>query len=1153
MPARVVSESDMTPPGASKSVFATVRSSTTSGSDVITLSSDVFDDIFRNHSPGALNRAKNPNSSIVQEPRDRLYVVVRPVSGFPTDIPQKWILLEARLDAKLQASSVALNRAACSPTLGAARGLVVRATRPAAIHNAILSVPSHLYSQAQANASSLVPESQVIIRQGDVDPRYRVRMCEPVDQGILIRGHTKVTIVKDGGQTNGFHDGSTGANGHNFTDTSDQFDDPLEGVQDQVLDLSGFLDPPTAKVECTLRQLSSPIPLDVLVPAPEPQQDPEALAFASVDILSRLGVFSGDMVTINDRNVRLFSFPEPTTVSSSDVYVSPFLFYNFGGSDKVSLAPTSGPIPTATEVTISRLASPVTTDRTLQTAFLSGLRSYFESCHRVVADGDVIAIPIDTILAQTLYSPGNAEEEFNVLPSGKPNDVAWFKITSLVGPGSCNQFTIDPTQTRMVQSGIVTQEHVPATLPWRQYLSLKPYPDLDLADDQSQEFGYAKKLEQLIGASISSQGNTLKTTILIQSSKRGTGKTTLVKSVTSQLGIHCFEVDCYNLIGENDAKTIGSLRARLDRATSIEPCVVLLRHIDAIARKSEQDGGDGGIISNLNDVFTDYCGEGTDKALIIVATAADVDKMSETIRSKFKFELVVPVPTEAERRKIFAFLCRPPLAPTQLQNNTRSYQPGFALRSDVALSTLALQSAGLTPPDLESIVEMAKVRAMQRLEKEACDDYSVSDLIVGYGGIVKITPDDIEEAIGLARTKYSDSIGAPRIPNVTWDDVGGLENVKGEILDTIEMPLKFPQLFSGGMKKRSGILFYGPPGTGKTLLAKAIATTFSLNFFSVKGPELLNMYIGESEANVRNVFQKARDAKPCVVFFDELDSVAPKRGNQGDSGGVMDRIVSQLLAELDGMSGAGGDGVFVVGATNRPDLLDEALLRPGRFDKMLYLGVSDTHEKQKTILQALTRKFALGPDVSLDTLANKCPFTYTGADFYALSSDAMLNAMTRTAGQVDDKIKAFNDKRTHPVSTRWWFQNVATKDDTEVVVTMADFDKAQRELVPSVSADELRHYLRVRENFEGGKEKAKGTPKPVGEQTIAEAINGGMITNGSHLSQDSPEAPGPDHDDNQAPDSNNTSHPEHPVNGTQEPNGTKNKKKKNKGKQKVTA
>jgi peroxin-6 len=214
---------------------------------------------------------------------------------------------------------------------------------------------------------------------------------------------------------------------------------------------------------------------------------------------------------------------------------------------------------------------------------------------------------------------------------------------------------------------------------------------------------------------------------------------------------------------------------------------------------------------------------------------------------------------------------------------------------------------------------------------------------------VPVTAADFELALSKARASYSESIGIPKIPSVSWDDIGGLAHVKSDILDTIQLPLDHPELFADGLKKRSGIycsdgyfcinhsswdigiLLYGPPGTGKTLLAKAVATSCSLNFFSIKGPELLNMYIGESEANVRRVFQRARDAKPCVIFFDELDSVAPKRGNHGDSGGVMDRIVSQLLAELDGMSaGKGGADVFVIGATNRPDLLDPALLRPGR-------------------------------------------------------------------------------------------------------------------------------------------------------------------------------------------------------------------------------
>ena len=297
---------------------------------------------------------------------------------------------------------------------------------------------------------------------------------------------------------------------------------------------------------------------------------------------------------------------------------------------------------------------------------------------------------------------------------------------------------------------------------------------------------------------------------------------------------------------------------------------------------------------------------------------------------------------------------------------------------------------------------------------------------------VSLTNADFEIAMDEARSSYSENIGAPNIPNVSWDDVGGLAEVKADILDTVQLPLEHPELFGSNLKKRSGtlapapartfiahphvfcsagILLYGPPGTGKTLLAKAVATSCSLNFFSIKGPELLNMYIGESEANVRRVFQRARDARPCVVFFDELDSVAPKRGAHGDSGGVMDRIVSQLLAELDGIASSstagGGDGsgdVFVIGATNRPDLLNPALLRPGRFDRLLYLGVSDTDEGQLRILEALTRKFRLDPALDSSRVASACPFNLKGADFYALCADALLNAMSRKALEIDARI-----------------------------------------------------------------------------------------------------------------------------------------------------
>lgn len=297
--------------------------------------------------------------------------------------------------------------------------------------------------------------------------------------------------------------------------------------------------------------------------------------------------------------------------------------------------------------------------------------------------------------------------------------------------------------------------------------------------------------------------------------------------------------------------------------------------------------------------------------VVVMATTSDMDKLPTSVLATFKDTIAIDAPGETERLAMLKGLVSCDL-----------------LARDVSLRSIAIQTAALVANDLVDLVRRARVAAVDRVFKVTNGECTVDDL---SDAGVALAGADFSLALDKARSSYSESIGAPKIPNVTWDDVGGLASVKKDILDTVQLPLEHPELFAKGLKKRSGILLYGPPGTGKTLLAKAVATSCSLNFFSVKGPELLNMYIGESEANVRRVFQRARDAKPCVIFFDELDSCAPKRGNQGDSGGVMDRIVSQLLAELDGMSeGSGGGDVFVIGATNRPDLLDPALLRPGR-------------------------------------------------------------------------------------------------------------------------------------------------------------------------------------------------------------------------------
>eukprot|EP00752_Nemacystus_decipiens_P017233 g15437.t1 len=335
---------------------------------------------------------------------------------------------------------------------------------------------------------------------------------------------------------------------------------------------------------------------------------------------------------------------------------------------------------------------------------------------------------------------------------------------------------------------------------------------------------------------------------------------------------------------------------------------------------------------------------------------------------------------------------------------------------------------------------------------------------------------------------------------VKWDDIGGLGSVKREILDVIELPLKHPEVFGRGVKRRAGILLYGPPGTGKTLLAKAVATECGLPFFSVKGPELLDMYVGESERNVREVFAQARLAAPCVLFFDELDSLAPARGRGGDSGGVMDRVVAQLLAELDGAASAsssggsgesGGDGgdkggggsgssdavgggtVFVIGATNRPDLLDPSLMRPGRFDRLLYLGVSGDRETQTKVLRAITRKFGFEEDAEhgvdlAEIVRDRIPPQFTGADLSAVASNALQLALRRRVAEIEAQVAETNARELYlrPVTPQQLLARLP-EDELAVKVSREDLEAACLSVTPSVSQDELRHYERMRLQFSG--------------------------------------------------------------------------------------
>ncbi|XP_050312239.1 nuclear valosin-containing protein-like isoform X3 [Anthonomus grandis grandis] len=297
--------------------------------------------------------------------------------------------------------------------------------------------------------------------------------------------------------------------------------------------------------------------------------------------------------------------------------------------------------------------------------------------------------------------------------------------------------------------------------------------------------------------------------------------------------------------------------------------------------------------------------------------------------------------------------------------------------------------------------------------------------------------------IGTTAIKQSANLQS-YIPNVSKLATKSVESGE-EMLSGIDMCPYGLQRYLGELTLavapfiKSSILLFGPPGTGKTLIAKAVATECSLCFLTVKGPELLNMYVGQSEQNVREVFQRARQASPCIIFFDELDSLAPNRGLSGDSGGVMDRVVSQLLAEMDGLETSGK--VFVIGATNRPDLIDPALLRPGRFDKLLYVGPCADPDSKVSVLKALTRKFNLSPDLDLKELVLTCPKNVTGADFYGICSCAWSTAAKRLIGDIQrDGLNA---------------DDYSCKD---IQVRTEDFLQAIRSVKPSISEEDLKYF-----------------------------------------------------------------------------------------------
>jgi transitional endoplasmic reticulum ATPase len=364
--------------------------------------------------------------------------------------------------------------------------------------------------------------------------------------------------------------------------------------------------------------------------------------------------------------------------------------------------------------------------------------------------------------------------------------------------------------------------------------------------------------------------------------------------------------------------------------------------------------------------------ESRGKVVVIGATNRR-DALDPALRrpGRFDREIEIGIPDQTGRSEI-------------LEIHTR----GMPLTQDVNLESMAKITHGFVGADLEAVCREAAMRSLRRALPEI--NLEESKIPIETLNKIKITWEDFENALRDVQPSALREVYVQR-PNVQWTDVGGLQEVKEELKEAIEWPLKHADLFAqADIVPPKGLLLYGPPGTGKTMIAKAVATTSEANFIGIKGPELLSKWVGESEKGIREVFRKARQAAPCIVFFDELDSVAPHRsgGERGDSH-VTERIVSQLLTEMDGLEDL--KGVVVIGATNRPDIVDEALLRPGRFDRLLEISLPD-NEARKEILKIHTLKKPLDKTVSLDKLVELTE-GYSGADIAALVNAAAMSAI----------------------------------------------------------------------------------------------------------------------------------------------------------------
>src|ERR1041385_5654892 len=446
----------------------------------------------------------------------------------------------------------------------------------------------------------------------------------------------------------------------------------------------------------------------------------------------------------------------------------------------------------------------------------------------------------------------------------------------------------------------------------------------------------------------------------------GTGKTLLAKAVANESNAHFISISGPAIMSKFYGESEARLREIFKEAKEKAPSIMFVDEIDSIAPKREEVSGEveRRVVSQLLSLMDGL--EGRGKVIVMAATNRP-NAIDPALRrpGRFDREIEIKVPDKRGRLEI-------------LQIHTRN----MPLDTDVDQDRVAAVTHGFVGADLEYLCKEAAMKCLRRLLPELnLEDEKLSPEVLNK---LIVTMADFENAVkevmpSAMREVYLES------PDIPWSAIGGLEEVKRELQEAVEWPLRYPELYTKlGHSMPKGLLMHGPSGTGKTLLAKAVATESEANFISVRGPELLSKWVGESERGIREIFRRARQAAPCVVFFDEIDSIAPTRGMGGDSM-VTERVVSQLLTELDGIQAL--SGVVVLAATNRADMIDPALLRPGRFDKIVFVPMPDKAARQK-ILEIHSKDKPISPDVDFARVAELTE-GFSGADTSSVANTAV--------------------------------------------------------------------------------------------------------------------------------------------------------------------